>query len=220
MFARRALATLGAAALVAIGMVGFSAPAQANGVTTWDVAIDCTGPVYLPGSPGDHYNLYLTGDCLTADAGIWNAIDGPISNAPMLSDMGFFGWPAYGDGWDEYVADCIAHCSGTIGDWFVVASQNPGVLFSVPLLGANEEGGVLVRGGAVATIAYGEPGDPTHQYIYWGGTSAGPTEYWHQSVGRATVDATCEAGWSASWEQWMHAGTGGWVCTRDVVMYG
>jgi hypothetical protein len=219
MFAKRALAALGTAALVAFGMVGLATPAQAGGGTTWDVAIDCTGPVYLPGSPGDHYNIYLVGDCLTTYAGVWNAIDDPVSNSPMLSDMGFFGWPDYGANWNEYTADCIAHCSGLIGDWFVVANQSPGVLYDVPLLGANEEGGVLVRGGAVATIAYGNPGDPTHQYIYLG-TGAGPTEYWHQSVGRASVDATCATGWSASWEQWMNDGKGGWVCTRDVVMYG
>lgn len=39
---------------------------------------------------------------------------------------------------------------------------------------------------------------------------------WHQAVGRASADATCDAGWSPSWAQWMNDGAGGYTCERVI----
>lgn len=42
---------------------------------------------------------------------------------------------------------------------------------------------------------------------------------WHLSVGRPTMASACPSGYSASWAQWPHGGTGGWVCNRWVYAY-
>lgn len=39
---------------------------------------------------------------------------------------------------------------------------------------------------------------------------------WHQAVGRASADATCEEGWSRSWAQWTRGGAGGYTCERVI----
>lgn len=47
-----------------------------------------------------------------------------------------------------------------------------------------------------------------------------PIPAWVQGYGRASSSEECEAGWSPSWEQWMNAGVGGWVCTRSIPSLG
>ncbi len=46
--------------------------------------------------------------------------------------------------------------------------------------------------------------------------SAAAVPDWVQSYGRFGADATCEDGWSGSWQEWAVDVTGGWVCTRNV----
>ncbi len=46
-----------------------------------------------------------------------------------------------------------------------------------------------------------------------------PAQMWFQSIGRE-VNAVCEAGWGASWEQWPNGGAGGFTCNRQVVGVG
>ncbi len=41
-----------------------------------------------------------------------------------------------------------------------------------------------------------------------------------QGYARVSATDTCQDGWSASWEQWPHLGTGGWVCTREIPSLG
>ena len=56
---------------------------------------------------------------------------------------------------------------------------------------------------------------------------ASADQVWHQSVGRASADAACDASsvadlaagwsqWAPSWEQWANAGAGGFVCSRQI----
>lgn len=47
-----------------------------------------------------------------------------------------------------------------------------------------------------------------------------PPPPWVQSYGRLTADATCQSGWSPSWEQWPNGGQGGYVCTREIPSLG
>ena len=47
-----------------------------------------------------------------------------------------------------------------------------------------------------------------------------PIPGWKQAYGRASADATCEDGWSPSWQAWAEPVTGGWVCTRTIPAYG
>ncbi len=43
-----------------------------------------------------------------------------------------------------------------------------------------------------------------------------PRPLWHLSLGRASADAPCPAGYSPSWDYWPNNGTGGYVCNRVV----
>lgn len=51
-------------------------------------------------------------------------------------------------------------------------------------------------------------------------TAASPIPAWVQGYGRNSSTESCLAGWAPSWEQWMHAGAGGWVCTRSIPSLG
>lgn len=42
---------------------------------------------------------------------------------------------------------------------------------------------------------------------------------WHQSHARHAQDAQCQEGWQPSWAQWPNAGTGGFVCNRQIYAY-
>ena len=39
---------------------------------------------------------------------------------------------------------------------------------------------------------------------------------WQLATARASADAPCPDGYGGSWAQWPNAGTGGWVCVRNV----
>ena len=43
---------------------------------------------------------------------------------------------------------------------------------------------------------------------------------WVQGHGRGSAADACLDGWTASWDQRPHGGTGGWVCTRSVPSLG
>ena len=47
-----------------------------------------------------------------------------------------------------------------------------------------------------------------------------PIPDWLQQYQRAAATSTCADGWSPSWAFWANDGTGGFVCTRTVPMYG
>lgn len=47
-------------------------------------------------------------------------------------------------------------------------------------------------------------------------TVPGGVPTWLQAYARASGD-TCETGWSPSWAEWPHGGTGGFVCVRSLV---
>lgn len=47
-----------------------------------------------------------------------------------------------------------------------------------------------------------------------------PVPDWLQAYGRIGPNASCEVGWSPSWQEWAQAVTGGWVCTRSLPSYG
>jgi hypothetical protein len=50
--------------------------------------------------------------------------------------------------------------------------------------------------------------------------TAAPTPDWVQGYARPSAAAACDEGWNPSWEFWANGGTGGFVCTRSVPMYG
>lgn len=43
---------------------------------------------------------------------------------------------------------------------------------------------------------------------------------WFQSYARGSFDETCRGGWDASWAEWPHGHTGGWVCDRSIPSFG
>ncbi len=49
-----------------------------------------------------------------------------------------------------------------------------------------------------------------------GSGASGARPIWFLAVGRASADATCPRDYTPSWAQWPNAGTGGWVCNREV----
>ena len=48
------------------------------------------------------------------------------------------------------------------------------------------------------------------------GTTSLAVPAWVQAYGRDDADASCEDGWSPSWQAWAEPVTGGWVCTRSI----
>ena len=50
-------------------------------------------------------------------------------------------------------------------------------------------------------------------------TSEKDLTIWHQSHARHAQDAQCPDEWQASWAQWPNAGTGGFVCNRQIYAY-
>jgi hypothetical protein len=213
MLTRKLVSIIGAVALAAAGLVGLAGPAQAD--TTWNITIDCTTEsVVLPGGPGDYYNITLTGDCYggpTWDSWFWNAA---YDDSDVGAQMGFLGVPSNQADFAEWY-DCDYYCDG-MTDWYLYFGGDV-TLEGVQLLATNQVGQSL-RSGIVGEI-WAEAADH-YVLLYWQGASAGPTEYWQQAYGRASAEATCDEGWSASWQQWPHDGAGGWVCVRDVVKYG
>jgi hypothetical protein len=207
---RKVMVAVAVAAIASFG-VAVAAPAQARPSADWEIPIDCTGPVVLPGAPGDVYMFYLTGDCLTDSVELWN-----IKIEDPDDDLGFLG-PNLGGTFADYY-ECDLFCAPTYdpSDWYVQNDASYAETFAA-LVGANAQGMTLTPGAVVATFI-----DYTQDkfwYITWGSTSGGPTEYWTQGVGRASADATCDAGWAPSWDYWPNGGTGGWVCVREVPKY-
>ena len=73
---------------------------------------------------------------------------------------------------------------------------------------------VLTYGGDCVLLApyVAESGSPTIVQPRVGGYAL----LWHQAVGRASADATCEAGWAPSYAEWMNDGKGGYTCERVI----
>ena len=219
MFAKRVLAALGSLALVSVGLVALGPSAQAIAGTTWDINVDCTGPIYLPGAPGDLYNFHLVGDCLNDDMEIWNIFHDPDAVFPDPGDstMGFLGLPA--DHSFDAFADCSILCDGVPTDWVASNVGGSADIWAAQLLGVNVDGATLANGNVVATVV--DFTKMSQWYVYWAIVpSASPPPMWHQAYGRASVDSTCERGWSPSWAVWPNSGTGGWVCTRSIPSLG
>jgi hypothetical protein len=206
---RKVLAGAAVAALATLS-IAVAAPAQARPNADWDIPIDCTGPVVLPGAPGDVYMFYLTGDCLTDHVELWNTKIGSPDELGFLGDN-------LGGSFANF-STCDNFCPPTFvpSDWYV---QNTGTYAETfaPLVATNAAGGTLTPGSVVATFTDFTKGEGW--YITWGTVGSGPTEYWTQGYGRASADAACDAGWAPSWDYWPNNGKGGWVCTRQVPMY-
>lgn len=203
---------LAAGAVVAAGLVGLSAPAQALPSSTWQITIDCARDVYLPGNPGDTYDFTLMGDCLSASdyAYLWNeAYD---DDAEEYLHNGFLGVPANSGALDYY--GCSNNCGAADpSDWYFYVATEPETAVGVQLLSTNQVGEKLTPGAIVGNV-YTDV-TATGWDIYWAGVASTPPPSWYQGVGRASADATCDAGWTASWALWPNGGTGGWVCNRE-----
>jgi hypothetical protein len=214
---RRMLAAVGAAALMSVGAVASAAPAAAQPSVDWEVLIDCTGPVYLPGQPGDSYAFILAGDCTLQNSEIWNAVYNAREDTQVL---GFLSDPSNHLG-VENSEDCWDFCGNDPGDWWVWNTTGTAEIFGgLTILATNDAGASVGYGGVVANLSVWGDGFSLNYPIYWGHPSgAGPTEYWTQGYGRASADATCDAGWSPSWDYWPNDGQGGWVCVREVPKY-
>lgn len=52
------------------------------------------------------------------------------------------------------------------------------------------------------------------------GAETTPIPEWFQAYGRSSANEACLEGWTASWAEWMSAGTGGFVCERSIPAVG
>jgi hypothetical protein len=202
----------GAAALA--GLVWGAAPAAA---ASHDVTLDCTSDVILSGQPGDTYNLTVTGDCLTATTWMY------VWNSDYLGQEG--DWqPTFLSVPDNLASlpdsdTCSSNCGeADPSDWYFYVDGTEVTATGMTLQAVNYVGAALKPGDLVAMATT----DETEFFrIIWAGPGGGAVSpLWHQAVGRQSADAGCAEGWSASWQAWAESVTGGWVCTRDVVMYG
>jgi hypothetical protein len=226
MRSRRIAALLGAVALVSIGQFALGPAVQAvvpmpMPSTTWQVYVDCSHDVYLPGSPGDMYDFTFAADCGWADGDSVLANDYPLG---LYVGVGFLDVPANYDTftyrgycWFIYDTQGYPTCDRGTTDWWVELQPGPTQALGVRLLAVNQLGSGL-RVGPVGSVY--DSRDDRLWLILWGVQRPAASPWWQQAYGRASADAACDAGWTPSWQQWPHDGAGGWVCVRDVLMYG
>ena len=106
--------------------------------------------------------------------------------------------------------------------WLPVSVQQVG--FNVPLAVRYTAPSGGVTSDAFYVVA-AQLGSSYAGYLYTvtitGASSADPDlTSWQQATGRSSSTAPCPDGYSGSWAQWPHGGTGGWVCVREVPAYG
>jgi hypothetical protein len=189
----------GAAALI-VGLVSMTAPPVAAADQT--LAIDCL-------TPGGDLNLSVDpGDVITVN----------LTNCLLLGTPGTYGqlqfWAAtWGSPYDVTGANVFVESTLpgiTKVQWTAPDTVSaPALAFS--LNSSNLGGGY----DGVRTFVYIATG-----YIPPAADLASPIPAWVQAYGRPDADATCDAGWDPSWQEWAVPATGGWVCTRAIPSLG
>jgi hypothetical protein len=92
------------------------------------------------------------------------------------------------------------------------APDGPGTTVTFALLAAGSTTWVAMQGDVGITIHF--------NVVASSAADAPPIPDWVQAYGRASADATCIEGWNPSWDLWPNAGTGGFVCQREIPSLG
>lgn len=210
---RRVAASVAAAALIAGGVAMGAAPA-ASAAGTVSITTDCNGDVDLYAHVGDTVIITLSDVCAAgSDGGVVYNINAPFPYE--YTESGYFG-----------AADVINSAytwSSSVysNDWGAYSDGSGTTQITTSLLASNGASVPLTIGSTVAMI--GADGyDLSFRIIYRGTEKIGATPIppWVQGYGRGSAADACNDGWAASWEQWPHDGTGGWVCTRVIPSLG
>jgi hypothetical protein len=203
-----------AAALIAVGLALGAAPA-ASAAGTVSITTDCNSDVDLYANVGDTVIITLSDVCAggeTVGGFVYN-INGPFPDG--YSESGYFG-----------TADVINSAytwssSSYSNDWGAYSDGTGTTQVTTSLLASNGASVPLTIGSTVAVTGPNGYIGP-FRIIYRGSErmDATPIPPWVQGYGRGGAADACNDGWVASWEQWPHGGTGGWVCTREIPSLG
>lgn len=139
----------------------------------------------------------------------WVSTDGVSWTAATSIDAESWKSVAFGDGTFLAVADGGATATSTDGSAWTSQGSPLGVSY---LNSAAVGGGRFLVGGLSGTprVAFGTLSS----------SPSGALPSWLRSYARAHETDACEAGWTPSWEEWPHAGSGGWTCTQATVWNG
>jgi hypothetical protein len=199
------------ATLIAVGGISVAVAPIAAAANTIIINSDCQTAVDLYANVGDTIIITMNAGCTDPAGYIWN-----LNGTRLVDDTGsgFLSQPSSIVNPGENNSQ-----SGYVDDWYVYYAGSGTTVVTTTLLGTDGAGNPLVPGSVVAS--FGRNGAAKSLITWRGGVSESHRDLtlWHQSTGRA-AGASCPDGWSASWEEWAVAGTGGAVCQRDLYAYG
>ena len=203
---RRVAASLATAVMIAGGVSLAAAPA-ASAAATVTITTNCDGDLTLFANPGDTIVVTMGTGCL----------DG----------LGFLAsYAAEGRGFLTYDSSANSVFTGVTSSdfWWVIANGLGTTTGTSQLMAVDSLSNPLEVGSMVAIVGNNDGASPYFEaYIFYGGLrsdDAKPIPPWVQGYGRGSAADACKDGWTASWEQWPHGGTGGWVCTREIPSLG
>ncbi len=206
MKARRIVASLAATVMI-VGGASLAAAPAASAAGTVNITTDCDGDLTLFANPGDTIVVTMGTGC--------------------LAGYGFLAsYAADADGFLSYDSSANAAYTGVTANdfWWVIANGLGTTTGTSQLMAVDSQDNPLEVGSMVAIVGNNDSGSGYFEaYVYYGGPrsdDAKPIPPWVQGYGRGSAADACNDGWTASWEQWPHSGTGGWVCTREIPSLG
>ena len=207
----RAIAGIGAAALVATALVGVAQPASA---ATYSYAIDCSSSnsVSLSGlSTGDVISITGTNGCnylSVYDSIISGSGSVTVTGTGGITQTSVGGMAPYQQ-WQAGTAISAATINVTVSGSGTaqIALQDSnnsyqGTVIRLTLPSPSPSSTSISSGPAAVTQQFGKPFQATCEAaqtegLNWGGAESG--------------------GWGDSWAQWMNEGSGGFICTRTLI---
>lgn len=198
------LAPTASAVPTSVALSSFDAgPVGVSGTVTLSPSADMPNVRLLVGVPSSEYTT--SGGCSVH--GVTAAINGtPMSGTCMTYPSGGFGIIQFNASTAIVTSDVITLT------WGAGLVTRTGVASATAFQVASNNSGPPNYASVTPTLA----SSPSSS----GGSSPAPDlTMWHQSIGRASSDATCPPGYTPSWAQWPNGHHGGWVCNREVLAY-
>ncbi len=225
---RRIAASVAVAVMIASGVSLVTAPASSAGTTGWagtlgsEIMESWSADATTCPTPGfeswRHYNVQSFS--VSSDGDYTLAIE---SAAGMGTSPTGTLIAVYEDSFDSsaWLTNCIGYSSsGSLPNSAGASLQAGRTYFAVVLnlQGWNDPLDAEGEGGTFSGTISG-PGTVTFDALMSPDTYV-PIPPWVQGYGRHSQADLCLDGWTASWEQWPHGGSGGWVCTREIPSLG
>jgi hypothetical protein len=202
----RRILTAVAATTLAVGGLGLAVAPSASAATV-DVVTDCNSDAVIYANVGDTVVFHLTAACLSGEGFVWNGNGLWVRpGVPMSTTSGYFGAATFASAdseWNQWLYS---------DDWGAYSDGSGDTTITTTLRGVDGDGTPIAPGSVLAVTG---PDGYSNHYFRWRDADAPPPPSWYQAVGRGSADASCDAGWTASWAQWPNDGTGGWVCQRE-----